>query len=335
MHLNRFSSFLVRPSIKTIAEQSGVSKTTVSFVLNGRGNEKNISAETQKRVLDIAQRLNYQPNHLARSLSMGRSYTIGFVVPDISNPFFSKIARLVEHYAEERGYSVMVASTDEKPEKEQKILTAFTNRQIDGVIIAPTTELVSSKIANLPMVNFDRNFNDKDDNFVTINNSETANQLTQKLIGKGCQKIGLVGLSSFLPNINERIDGYKEALTNNGLFINQSLIIDVNTNLIKQDVESAIHQLLKEEVDGFLFLNNVLAAEGIWLVNKHYPQLIDKIKFASFDNLDVFDYAKPKVTSALQPGDEIARNCVEMLFKQIEDKEQSGSIRLSTTIIER
>ena len=109
-------------SLKTIAEQAGVSKTTVSFVLNGRGDEKNISAETQKRIADTAKRLNYRPNHLARSLSLGRSYTIGFIVPDISNPFFGKIARLVEHFAEDKGYSVMVASTDENPLKEQAII---------------------------------------------------------------------------------------------------------------------------------------------------------------------------------------------------------------------
>jgi LacI family transcriptional regulator len=325
----------VKPSIKTIAEQTGVSKTTVSFVLNGRGDEKNISAETQKRVMDMARQLNYRPNHLARSLSMGRSYTIGFVVPDISNPFFSKIARLVEHYAEERGYSVMVASTDEKPEKEQVILESFSNRQIDGVIIAPTTELVQTKYATLPLVNFDRHFQDEKEVYVSINNSETAVQLTQALIDKGCQKIGLIGLSSFLPNIKERIGGYEEALRQNKITVDKSLIIDVDKDSIKQDVKKTIQRMLDEEVDGFLFLNNVLTAEGIWVVNKFYPQVKDKIQFASFDNLDVFDYATPTVISALQPGDDIARHCVEMLCQQIENKERSNSVRLSTTIIER
>ncbi|WP_430814671.1 LacI family DNA-binding transcriptional regulator [Carboxylicivirga sp. RSCT41] len=325
----------MKPSIKTIAERSGVSKTTVSFVLNGRGEEKNISAETQKRVKDIARQLNYRPNHLARSLSMGRSYTIGFVVPDISNPFFSKIARLVEHYAEERGYSVMVASTDEKPDKEQVILETFTNRQIDGVIIAPATELVQNRYSALPIVNFDRHFHKEDKAYVSINNTETARLLTQSLIDKGCQKIGLIGLSSFLPNIKERINGYKLALDNNKMLVDEELVVDVNTDTIKKGVEQAMENMLTADVDGFLFLNNVLAAEGIWLVNRYYPQVIDKIQFASFDNLDVFDYATPKVTSALQPGDAIARHCVEMLCHHIDNKERSNGVRLSTTIIER
>jgi LacI family transcriptional regulator len=328
---------LVKPSLKTIAEQSGVSKTTVSFVLNGRGEEKHISADTQKRVLEAARRLNYQPNHLARSLSMGRSFTIGFVVPDISNPFFGKIARLVEAYAEKQGYSVMVASTGERPEKEQSILESFKNRQIDGIILASTSEQAMEGTSDMPMVCFDRVFSNKSVNTVDVNNRETACELTEKLISKGHQRIALISLSSHLPNIKARIKGYQEALENNNLVYDKNLVCEIDENEKKTGVNMAMKALLvlKQPPSGFLFLNNVLAAEGIWTMNQDFPELTDSIYFASFDNLDLFDFARPRVISALQPSVEIANESVSMLIHQIEHKTRLEGVCLSTTIIDR
>jgi LacI family transcriptional regulator len=327
----------VKPSLKIIADKSGVSKTTVSFVLNGRGDEKNISAETQQRVLETAKMLDYVPNHLARSLSMGRSFTIGFIVPDISNPFFGKIARLVEHFAEKRGYSVMVASTDERPDKEKKILETFINRQIDGIIIAPVTDLSDVALKQIPLVCFDRIYSRQAETGVAINNKETAQQLTQSLVNKGHQRISLVALSSQLPNIQERITGYKKALVQNGIDIVERLIVEVDEHNKKASTRKVIKELLDEvnAPTGYLFLNNVLAAEAIWTVNKYHANKINGLHFASFDNLDLFDYALPKVISALQPGEDIARNCVDLLCYQIDENKTKEGFCLSTKIIER
>nr|WP_244824921.1 LacI family DNA-binding transcriptional regulator [Carboxylicivirga mesophila] len=334
---NRFSKRLVKPSLKTIAEQAGVSKTTVSFVLNGRGEEKHISAETQKRILETARRLNYQPNHLARSLSTGRSYTIGFVVPDISNPFFGKIARLVETYAEELGYSVMVASTGERADKERMILEAFKNRQIDGVVLAPVSGESSNYTSDMPLVCFDRVHSKETGNTVDINNHETAFLLTERLINKGHRRIALISLSSFLPNITARIKGYKEALEKNDLCLDERWIKDIDEKEKKRDVVAAISDLLAmdEPPTGFLFLNNVLAAQGIWTINQLFPHLVDSLHFASFDNLDLFDFAVPKVTSALQPSEHIAQESVKMLMHQIEHRQDMNGVCFSTTIIDR
>ncbi|WP_430809917.1 MULTISPECIES: LacI family DNA-binding transcriptional regulator [unclassified Carboxylicivirga] len=325
----------MKPSIKTIAEHLGVSKTTVSFVLNGRGNEMNISAETQRRVLDTARKLNYVPNHLARSLSMGRSYTLGFVVPDISNPFFGKIARLVEYYAEQRGYSVMVASKDERADKQEAILDAFAKRQIDGVIIAPCAPL--DKSAMIPTVCFDRLFTDSSPAALTINNTETAFALTENLVKKGCRHIGLLQLSAFLPTIQDRVRGYKEALKKHGMAADASLMQELDGKELKAGVLKAMHHFfsLPHPPDGILFLNNVMTAHALWAVNKYYPLAVDKLHFATFDNLDLFDYAYPRVVSALQPGREIAHDCVELLCKQIEDGKVPVNRCYSSKIIDR
>lgn len=327
----------MKPSLKTIAEQAGVSKTTVSFVLNGRGDEKHISADTQKRILETARRLNYQPNHLARSLSTGRSYTIGFVVPDISNPFFGKIARLVEAYAEELGYSVMVASTGERADKEQVILEAFKNRQIDGVILAPTASSSIDFASKMPLVCFDRVFPNANTNTVDINNEAIAFTLTERLINKGHKRIALISLSSFLPNIASRINGYRMALQKYEQTFDGGLLREIEEKDIKSGVTSALNDLLASEQPptGILFLNNVLAAQGIWTINQYYPQLAESLNFASFDNLDLFDFALPKVTSALQPSESIARESVNMLMQQIEHKKAMKGLIFKAEIIDR
>lgn len=322
-------------TLNKLAKLTGVSQTTVSFVMNGKGDEMNISKTTQKRILETAKRYNYQPNHAARILSMGRSLTIAFVVPDISNPFFSKIARLVEYYAEQKGYSVMFANTDENKKKEHKILTNLIARQIDGIIVAPTSETIYQDLT-IPTVIFDR-INNQQKNFIAINNKDTAYQLTKALIKKGHDEIALFSVSSFLPNIKERIVGYRQALRDNNIPYNELLVNDIDPKNIKRDIKKVLSSIKQsnKSIKAALFLNNVLAAEFIWIINAFNKQRNDLLSLASFDNLDMFDYLTPKIISASQPSDMIAQKSVEMLFKQIDNNIVSDGVFLQTEIIKR
>ncbi len=328
-------------SIKKIADLAGVSKTTVSFVLNGLGDEKNISSKTQKKIIEIAKSHNYQANFIARSLSIGKSFTIGFIVPDISNPFFGKVVKFVEQFAEDKGYSVMVASTGENIQKEKKIIDSFKARQIDGIILATASknhQQYFNEVNNgLPTVFFDRIFESTKTSCVDIDNTQSTQLLTQTLIDKGHKTIGLITLTSYLPNITQRINGYKQALSKNSIILNKELIYEVDYKNIRKDVKTAIDNLtsLKQPVTAIVFLNNVLAAEGIWSINTYYPELINTLLFASFDNLDLFDYSRPKVISVLQPAKEIAMNCIEMLHNKIESSEETKRVQLKTKIILR
>jgi len=326
-------------SINKIAELAGVSKTTVSFVLNGRGDEKNISQVTQKKIIDIAQQNNYQANFIARSLSIGRTYTIGFIVPDISNPFYGNMIKHIEFYAEKRGYSVMVASTGEDINKEIKLLESFKARQIDGVIVASAAKSYNQHCLisefKLATVFFDRIFKEQNIGFVDINNQETAYKLTQILINRGHSKIGLISLTSYLPNIKNRILGFKDALKQNGICINDQQIIEIKYDDIRNQMKLAINKMIQNEIKAIIFLNNVLAAEGIWTINTFYPELIDDFDFASFDHLPLFDYSKPTVISAVQPIKEIANKSVEILCNEIENGIIENGVSLKASIKER
>lgn len=128
-----------RLQLEDLSQQLGYSKTLISMVLNGKGNQYGISKKTQAAVLDAVAQLDYTPNKFAKALRTGKSFFIGLIVADISNPFYSTIAKNIEHVLFDRGYNLMVCSTEENEEKEKRLVDMMINQQgVDGVIVATT-----------------------------------------------------------------------------------------------------------------------------------------------------------------------------------------------------
>ena len=127
-------------SLKDIANEVGVSIALVSYVLNGREKEARVGQEMAEKIRKAALKLNYQPNFIARSLKSGKTNTIGLIVADISNPFFSNLARIIEDEAKKYGYIVIFGSSDESAEKSADLIDVFLNRQVDAFIIAPAAK---------------------------------------------------------------------------------------------------------------------------------------------------------------------------------------------------
>jgi LacI family transcriptional regulator len=124
--------------ITDLSKILGLSPTLISMVLNGKGKENKISEATQQKVLETARKLNYTPNQSARALRMGKTFVIGLIVPDISNVFFSRIARHMEDELWKHGYRLVIGSTDENPDNEQRLINLFTTQNVDGIIAAST-----------------------------------------------------------------------------------------------------------------------------------------------------------------------------------------------------
>ena len=162
MHFNFYMSLLRKTSLKDIAEAAGVSTALVSFVLNGKEKEYRVGEKTAQRILKIANEMNYQPNLAAKSLRSGKTKTIGLVVSDISNPFFSQLARVLEDEAARKGYTVLFGSSDENKDKMNRIVGNLINKGVDGLIIVPcnnSEKSISSLVNNhIPVVLFDRYF---------------------------------------------------------------------------------------------------------------------------------------------------------------------------------
>lgn len=329
-----------KKSIKDIAQDLGVSKTTVSFVLNEKGDEKNISKKTQKLILDYIKEVNYQPNQIAKSLKNGTTNTIGYLVPDISNPFFAKIGRIIEDRLWDMGYHLIIGSTDEKKEKEELLLNMFANRQVDGLIIAScfinSDVLKSLSKQNFPMVFFDREDPSVLANYILVENKIPMKEAIQQTIDNGAKRIGLLSITPDVYSLKLRIEGYKQALLDNGLEQDENLLRIVNNNQIKESAQKELEYLIERGVDVVVFTNNQIAAIAIWLMNMLYPEKVSEITFVSFDNLDIFDYSMPKVISIAQPIDNIAKQSVDILEEVIRTKESKNiRIELKPKLIKR
>src|SRR5690606_20625943 len=215
-------------SLKDIAQKVGVSTALVSYVLSGKEKEGRVGQEMAEIIRETAKKLNYQPNQIAKSLKSGRSYTIGLIVADISNPFFAHIARTVEDEAKNDGYTTIFGSSDENSEKSQHLIDALINRQVDGFIIAPVEhsekQIEYIKSLNIPFVLIDRYFPDIETNYVVIDNYKATYNATQHLLDNGYRRIGLAVYENELKHMLDRINGYKGALQDYGLALDPALV---------------------------------------------------------------------------------------------------------------
>lgn len=329
-----------KKSIKDIAQELGFSKTTVSFVLNNKGDEKNISKKTQEKILAYVREVNYQPNQIAKSLKKGTTNTIGYLVPDISNPFYAKIGRVIEDLLADKGYHLIIGSTDETQEKEDSLLNMFVNRQVDGLILASSFEnlgmLNTLSAQRFPMVFFDREHPDFIGNYILVENKKAMQNAVQNVIDRGARKIGLLSITPNVYSLKLRIDGYKEALTVNDIELDEDLIRIVDNNRLKESAQQQLQCLVDQNVDAVVFTNNQITALAVWAMNIFHKESIDKVKFVSFDNLDLFDYSNPKVTSVAQPIEKIASYTVDILEEVMKSKDRiSKRIVLEPKLIER
>jgi LacI family transcriptional regulator len=316
-----------RVSIKNIAEAAGVSTALVSYVLNGKEKEARVGKEIAEKVREIARELGYQPNQLAKSLKSGRSYTIGLIVADISNPFFANIARTIEDEAKKSNYTVIFGSSDENPEKSRDLIDVLINRQVDGFIIAPTDNS-EEQIRNLqklgiPLVLIDRYFPEIPTSYVVTDNFDASEKLVSHLIETGHQRIGMVTYKSNLVHIRERRRGFEHSMRRHNLKVDDSSVAEVSFGNLEKDIPARIDELLHKEepVDSIFFATNTLALNGLKYLNRLNYKIPDDLGIVCFDEGDAFDFFYSPLTHANQPLEQVAAKAVSVLLEQIQDSQ--------------
>ncbi|RZL17777.1 MAG: LacI family transcriptional regulator, partial [Pedobacter sp.] len=196
-------------SIKDIAVKAGVSITTVSFIINGKAKEKSISEAVIKKVEEIIKESGYKPNQIARSLRTGNSNIIGLIIEDISNSFFSRIARLIEDKAYKKGYKIIYSSTENNVEKAKELINMFKSRKVDGYIISPTKGIeddIKVLLAdNKPVILFDRNLSELETHYVGADHFKASYQSIESFIKKG-KKQGIQTNIQFETAIADMLD---------------------------------------------------------------------------------------------------------------------------------
>ncbi len=314
-----------KTSLSDIAKALGVSKALVSLVLNDRGDEVGINKETQKKVVRMARKMNYKPNMVARGLRLGASKTIGLIIPNIANLFFARIARVIEDEAGKYDYRVMSVSSDENPEKETGLIKVLLERQIDGLILASSlkdrTEIMNLKRDRVPFVLIDRHFPQIKCNYVITDNYHAAYNVVTHLINQGFKKIGLLKITpAYLTPIKLRFEGYRDALHDHGIRFDKRLVKEIPFGGIKNVMEQSLTELLFKPVsaDALFFLNNDLTIAGLGVISTLGLRIPQDVAIVSFDDLELFRLLYPPVTAVAQPWQEMAKEAVRILIKEIQ-----------------
>ncbi len=310
-------------TIHDIAKKLDITASTVSRALN---NHPRISDKTKKAVLKVAQKLNYQPNHIAAALRNGRSNILGIIVPNVDRSFFSSVVYGIEEIANKAGYNVMICQSHDNYKKEVATVEALLNAQVDGVIVSFAKEtkdfshFEKVKQNGIPLILFDRAKDDLNVSHVLIDDFLGAYQAVEHLIYQGCKRIvHLTGLED-ISIYRERLRGYKEALIANKIPFDKSLVFESNMQL--EDGKIITQKLItsKKHFDG-LFSASAMGAMGALQVCKQNGISVpDQVAIVGFSNEVFSSFSDPSLTSVEQHSMQMGNAAAEIFLDELQAK---------------
>ncbi len=307
-------------TIKEVAEASGVSTATVSRVLNGN---YPVAETTRSRVMEAVDEVGYRPNVLAKSLKTNKTYTVGLVVPDISNVYFMNIAKGVESVISKHGYTLAMGSSDENPEKELRLLQAFKDKRFDYCIVASCLKDFDKLKAlidedfNLIMV--DTYKADLGLNFVLEENEKYSYLLTKYCLDMGHRDVAIVNGIAHISTAAARYKGFLKALDEAGIDFDEDMYLDGG-----YDIDIAykkVGELLEKKAPSLIYATNNRMAEGAMIAIKERGLKIpDDISLVSFGDLELSRLIEPKLTIISQNSYEMGVKSGEIIVSESSKK---------------
>ncbi|KEO74682.1 LacI family DNA-binding transcriptional regulator [Anditalea andensis] len=304
-------------SIKDIAKELGVSITTISFVINGKAKNR-ISEKVIKKIEDYIEKVGYRPNSSAQSLRTGKSQTIVFMAEDISDPFFSTVAKEMEGLAFKHGYRIIYCSTENKKERALELLDLFKDKEVDAFIITPPEDFEEETRTLIaegkPVVLFDRYYHRMDHHYVVLDNVVSTKAAVEFLKSKGFKNIGFVGLKSKLSPMEDRLKGYRESVP-----VPKSVLIKFNSvgkGVGNKQLEDFLDQ--HPELDALLFATNSLAIAGLRVLKAKNILIPAELGVATFDDRELFELHSPSISVISQPVSALAKELIKGTLKLLE-----------------
>jgi LacI family transcriptional regulator len=334
-------SFQMNIRMKDIAQELGLSQATVSKVLR---KHPDISEKTRLRVLKRVKELDYQPNSLARSLVTGRSFLIGFVAPSLLHPFFAEIARAISGAVREKGYFLIVSSSEEDPELEKEEITRLLSRRLDALVIASAASDVEQfdrmdKMAQ-PYVLIDREMTSLAANFVGVNEEKVGRLATEHLIEMGCRRVAHIRGLDNSAGIG-RFEGYRLALHHHGIQYSEDYVVRrsfVDTDTTRQGME-AMRLLLERgpRPDGVFCFNDPLAIGAMKTILEAGLRIPEDIALIGCGNLPNDECLRVPLSSIDQHSQMIGQRAAELVISLIESKQRprARTIILEPTLVVR
>lgn len=320
-------------TIKDVAAAAGVTVTTVSRVLNDRGY---ISEATRKKVYDAMEKLDYQPNEIARSLFRKKSSLIGLIIPDVSHSFFGEMAKYIEYYAYLSGYKILLCNSYQDSVKEKDYIDMLKRHQVDGIIMGSHNLDISHYLnLKLPIVAIDRYLSEEIP-FVTSDNYNGAVQATKLLVEKGCKMLAHIsGPLNLNTPANRRYEGFMAVAGESGV---GHIVVESQFNDISgHDHNDMINILLAEhpDIDGVFASSDMIAAALINEARRRKKRIPQDIKIIGYDDIALASIIRPALTTVRQPKEEMGKRLIELLMKQIDEEEVLFENILPISLIER
>lgn len=325
-------------TIKDLAMEAKVSIATVSRFLNGK---ITIKDETKKRIEDAVEKLSYRPNYLARSLILNETGTIGVVVPDILNPYFSGFARGVEDEAKGRNISVILCNSDNDVTKEKDYLHWLQYKNVDGIVLVSTGlnhEFLEGLIARgTKVVIAGRRIRNLTADFVSIANVAGAGEVVNHLIGLGHQKIAAITVSHHISTSTDRLKGYKTALKKAGIDFQKELVIDGERFRYENGYESMIKLLERtRDFTAVFAFNDLMAIGAINALQDSGISVPDQVSVGGFDGLQWGTWIRPALTSfEVAPYDYGSKTGLLLLDRIAEPAQECRHITIKGQLVTR
>lgn len=311
-------------TIRDVAEKANVSTTTVSHVINGT---RYVSDELKRRVHEAMDLLNYQPNGLARSLRIGRSKTIGLILPDISNSFFAEISHIIEDFGFKNGYSVILCNTDDDPEKEAGYINVLINKHVDGIIFIsacnPSSYLSILNEIRIPVVVVDRELPDINVDTVLNDNWLGGTLAADYLLKLGHRRIGCISGANTLLTSKQRVDGFITKLLSAGVTLHPDLLMegdfhfDSGLACMNQILEKASLVSPEKRPTALFVCNDMMALGAIRSIQNHGLRVPEDISILGFDNVSIGELISPPLTTIAQPKQDLAGNAITVLLQKM------------------
>lgn len=319
-------------NIKELAKSLNLSTSTVSRAFR---DNSDINKATKERILAKAKELNYQPNHYASNLREQRSKTIAVIVPELANNFFSQAILGIERIARERGYHILIFATEDNYEKEVSFIRHLHNGRADGIIMSVSGEandhtyLDELAEKRLPLVFFDRVYEDIVTPRVITNDYSSSFSATRHLIKQGCERIAYLVINKNLSIGKTRMQGYLDALEEFNVPYDEKLVIDC-TNSYRKNNTILKNMLTKVKPDGVFTSVERLAFATYYACYDLNISIPKDLKVIGFSSLEIAPLLNPSLTTITQPATKIGIEAAALLFKMLEEP---GTVDLKCKVV--
>ncbi|MCA0937639.1 catabolite repressor/activator [Vibrio alginolyticus] len=324
-------------TLDEVAKLAGVSKTTASYVINGKAQKYRISEKTQKKVMAVVEEHNFQPDHAASALRAGNSRSFGLIIPDLENTSYARLAKLIEQNSRKAGYQILIGCSDDDPDTEKKVAEALISRRVDALFVAsgmPSANEFYLKLqkSGTPVIALDRPMDDEHFCCVISEDFDAALELTESVLSPDISSIGLIGALKDLQISKEREQGFRTAC-NQG---DRVVMVGYGQQFSREEGKKVLDKWLAEDtLPDAIVTTSYTLLEGVLDMMLEKPELMSKVRLATFGDNRLLDFLPVKINSLPQQFEVIADSAMELALNASAKRYKPGVELIPRKIVKR